>query len=79
MKNISNFDGFMSTPGITNYYSFTTYITSSSIAQNTTNGVSYDWETVGCGAGQYNQVNLPFGINIVADWPLFNVTGFVNV
>ncbi len=62
VKNISNFDGFMGTPVITSYYSFTTYITSSGIAQNiTTNGVSYDWVTSGCGAGQYNQVNLPFG------------------
>ncbi len=62
VKNISNPDVFMATPVVTSYYSFTTYITSSGIAQNiTTNGVSYDWTTVGCGAGQYNQVNLPFG------------------
>ncbi len=61
LKDISNFDGFMSTPAIDSYYNLTTYITSSGIAQNTTNGVSYDWQTVGCGSGQYNQVNLPFG------------------
>ncbi len=62
VKNISNPDVFMATPVVTSYYSFTTYITSSGIAQNiTTNGVSYDWQTAGCGAGQYNQVDLPFG------------------
>ena len=61
VKDISNFDGFMVTPNLNSYYNFTTYITSSGVAQNTTNGVAYDWGTVGCGSGQYNQVNLPFG------------------
>ena len=63
MSNISNFYGFMSSPNLLNYYSFTTYVTSSDTSQNTTNGVSYDWQSVGCGAGQYNQVNLPFSFH----------------
>jgi hypothetical protein len=63
MNDISNFYGFMSSPNLLNYYSFTTYVTSSDISQNTTNGVAYDWQSVGCGAGQYNQVGLPFSFH----------------